>query len=174
MTEVGPTPEDQASAGHRAGRVLVVEDNIANLVAVRMVEKLGYRANVAANGTEALDPGRDRYDAVLMDCQMPEMDGFEATREIRRREGADGHTPIIAMTASALAGDRERCLAAGMDDYISKPFRADELAAALQRWVPTPRGEAGTATATGAAVRRSPAGGPRYRGPGKRRRARRG
>jgi two-component system, sensor histidine kinase and response regulator len=135
VREEGPTEADQAS--HRWARVLVVEDNIANLkVAVRMVEKLGYRADVAANGVEAVRVlGDVRYDAVLMDCHMPEMDGFEATRAIRRNEPDGRHTPVIAMTASALSGDRERCLAAGMDDYISKPIKLHVVAAVLERWL---------------------------------------
>jgi two-component system, sensor histidine kinase and response regulator len=126
---------DQAS--HRWARLLVVEDNVANLkVAVRMVEKLGYRADVAANGIEAVRAlGELRYDAVLMDCHMPEMDGFEATRAIRRNEPEGRHTPVIAMTASALSGDRERCLAAGMDDYVSKPIKMHVVAAVLERWL---------------------------------------
>jgi signal transduction histidine kinase/CheY-like chemotaxis protein len=128
---------DSSDASHRWARVLVVEDNAANLkVAVRMVEKLGYRADVAGNGKEAVGVlDRVRYDAVLMDCQMPEMDGYEAAREIRRHEPQGRHTPIIAMTASALAGDRERCLAAGMDDYISKPVKLHIVAAVLERWL---------------------------------------
>jgi two-component system sensor histidine kinase/response regulator len=131
------TTTDSSDASHRWARVLVVEDNAANLkVAVRMVEKLGYRADVAGNGKEAVGVlDRVRYDAVLMDCQMPEMDGYEAAREIRRHEPQGRHTPIIAMTASALAGDRERCLAAGMDDYISKPVKMHIVAAVLERWL---------------------------------------
>jgi CheY-like chemotaxis protein len=122
---------------HRWARILVVEDNAANLkVAVRMIERLGYRADVAGNGSEALEIlGRMQYDAVLMDCQMPELDGYEATREIRRSEKDGRHLPIIAMTASAMAGDRERCLAAGMDDYISKPVKLHIVAAVLERWL---------------------------------------
>src|SRR6202162_689088 len=108
-------PPDRARPG---SRVLVVEDNAANLkVTVRMVERLGYRADVAANGAEAVSIlEKVQYDAVLMDCQMPEMDGYEATRSIRANEAAGLHVPIIAMTAAALAGDRERCLAAGESD----------------------------------------------------------
>jgi signal transduction histidine kinase/DNA-binding response OmpR family regulator len=129
------TPPNQAA--HRWARLLVVEDNVANLkVAVRMVEKLGYRADVAANGIEAVRVLSEmQYDAVLMDCHMPEMDGFDATREIRKNEPAGRHTPVIAMTASALSGDRERCLAAGMDDYISKPIKMHVVAAVLERWL---------------------------------------
>jgi signal transduction histidine kinase/CheY-like chemotaxis protein len=119
-------------------RVLVVEDNAVNqMVAARLLEKLGCRVDVAANGREAVEmvcllP----YDAIFMDCQMPEMDGFEATQEIRRREGSSVHCPIIAMTANAMQGDRERCLDAGMDDYVSKPIRKPDLIEALERRLP--------------------------------------
>ncbi len=130
-------PASAAPARPSGPCVLVAEDSRINQqVACGVLERLGYRAEVANNGLEALDAlGRGAYAAVLMDCQMPSIDGYTATVEIRRREGQARRTPIIGLTASAMKGDRERCLAAGMDDYIAKPFRADELAAALERWV---------------------------------------
>ena len=117
-------------------RILVVDDNIVNQkVAVKTLERLGYRVDVAANGLEAVEAlTQIPYDLVFMDCQMPEMDGFEATRKIRDSEGDDRHTPIIAMTAGAMDGDREMCLAAGMDDYISKPVDQKQLSRVLDTY----------------------------------------
>ena len=119
------------------GHILVVEDNASNqLVAVGILRLLGYRADVASDGTEALEAlDRAEYDAILMDCQMPEMDGFTATREIRRREGPGRHTPVIAMTAGASDSDRDQCLSAGMDDFLSKPVKPRDIDAMLRRWV---------------------------------------
>ena len=106
------------------------------LLELRMVYHLGYRAHTMANGLEALAAcARRRYDLVLMDLQMPEMDGFEATREIRRRVPAERQPKIIALTANALPGDRELCLAAGMDAYITKPIKTHELADAIRRTI---------------------------------------
>ncbi|MEQ1874417.1 MAG: response regulator [Ilumatobacteraceae bacterium] len=116
--------------------LLVVEDNTVNQqVVVMMLMKQGHRVHVVSNGQEAIAAVADSpYEAVFMDCQMPVMDGYAATRAIRTMEGPDRHTPIIAMTAGVMVGDRERCVAAGMDDYIAKPLRMPELLAVLRRW----------------------------------------
>ena len=123
-----------------AARLLVVEDNLVNQrLALRLLEKLGHRVELAGNGLEAVRlAGAVAYDAIFMDCQMPELDGFEATRRIRAAEAPGRRVPIVAMTANALQGDRERCLEAGMDDYLTKPVRPGELAAVLARWLPDP------------------------------------
>jgi PAS domain S-box-containing protein len=117
-------------------RALIAEDNVANQkVATRLLEKLGCRVDVAATGAEAVRMLRLlSYDIVFMDCQMPEMDGFEATREIRRQKGLNRKVPIVAMTANAMAGDREECLAAGMDDYVAKPVEMENIIEMLTRW----------------------------------------
>jgi len=122
-------------------RVLVAEDNAVNQkVAVRMLERLGLRPDVAGNGREALQMcAMLPYALIFMDCEMPEMDGYAATAEIRKRQGSDGRVAIIAMTADAMDGARERCLAAGMDDYIAKPVRLGEMIESLKKWVPKVR-----------------------------------
>jgi CheY-like chemotaxis protein len=135
-----PPQADPAAQGDRRRlRILLAEDNAVNQrLAVSLLEKRGHHVVVVSNGREAVaafDGGR--YDAILMDVQMPEMDGFEAAATIRTREAATGtHTPIVAMTAHALKGDRERCLSAGMDAYVSKPLRPDELFRVLDGRVP--------------------------------------
>jgi CheY-like chemotaxis protein len=117
--------------------VLVVEDNPVNQkVAVHLLEARGCRVDVAGNGRAGLEAvARADYALVFMDCQMPELDGYEATAELRAREGARRHTPIIAMTAGAMTGEREKCLAVGMDDYITKPVTGEVLDAVLERWL---------------------------------------
>ena len=119
-----------------SARVLVVEDNIVNQkMAVRMLDKMGCRVDVAANGLEAMERiETSTYDLIFMDCQMPEMDGYETTAAIRRRSNGSKHIPIIAMTAHAMQGDREKCLQAGMDDYISKPIRKEGLSEIVRKW----------------------------------------
>ncbi len=132
-------PAAERTATAASPLVLVVEDSPVNrLVAVHVLERCGFRSHVVNDGREALGAlSTQRYDAVLMDCQMPDIDGYEATRELRRREaGRARHTPVIAMTAHAMAGDREKCLDAGMDDYIAKPVRSQTLVDVLRRWIP--------------------------------------
>lgn len=135
----------EARTGLR-GRVLVVDDNPVNRkVAARLVEKLGYSVDIAANGREAIDAvARSKYNAVLMDCHMPEINGLQAAAEIRRREASGTHLPIIAMTASATEDDRAMCLAAGMDDFVSKPVQGKTVAEVLALWVASPEGRSGT------------------------------
>jgi CheY-like chemotaxis protein len=125
-------------SGSEGVHVLIAEDNLLNQkLALKMMEKLGCRADLAGNGREALRMiERGRYDLVFMDCQMPDMDGYEASAIIRRREKeSGGHLPIIAMTAHAMTGDRDKCMEAGMDDYISKPIRREEILQAISKWV---------------------------------------
>jgi PAS domain S-box-containing protein len=142
-------PVEPPDAGTSEGKparnlILVVDDNAVNLhVALGQLESHGYVAEVVSNGRDALAAlARRRYDLVLMDCQMPVMDGFQATQEIRRREGRSRHTIVVAMTAYALEGDRQKCLAAGMDDYIGKPIRGAELDRVIRRWLRRPAGDA--------------------------------
>ncbi len=129
----GPHPPRSAPA---QARVLLVEDNAVNQrLALRLLEKLECRADLAGNGREALEMvAKLPYDLVFMDCQMPEVDGYEATRLIRASDTPAARVPIVAMTANAMRGDREKCLAAGMDDYVSKPIKADDLGRMLERW----------------------------------------
>ncbi|HXF92887.1 MAG TPA: response regulator [Nitrospiraceae bacterium] len=143
-------------ASPRSPRVLVAEDNPVNQVlTVKMLERLGYRANVVSNGREAVHAiQQDSYDAILMDVQMPDMDGLEATQRIRAWEASNGpreasraepgagrstglRIPIITITANAMPGDRDRCLAAGADDYLAKPMKSEDLRAVLERWIPS-------------------------------------
>ncbi len=141
-------PEDWIAAGEalpegtvlpsHASRILIAEDNPVNqLVVLEQLKSLGFAATAVSNGIEALAALEETdYDLVLMDCQMPEMDGYEATRRMRQKNGARWRVPVIALTAHAMRGDREKCLDAGMNDYIAKPFRVETLSQVLVRWLP--------------------------------------
>ena len=144
-TQPAVTPPTSGPTDTSRGSVLLVEDNPTNrLVASRMIEKLGYAVEVAENGREAVDAVTEtvtgsslkRFAVIFMDCQMPVMDGYEATQAIRTLEGDERHTPIVAMTAAAMTGDREACIAAGMDDYLAKPIRPELVRAAMAKWAP--------------------------------------
>jgi two-component system sensor histidine kinase/response regulator len=161
-----PAPEDEAAVPapdparapkgrrDRPLRVLLAEDNLANQRVTRaQLQRLGCDVDVVGGGREAVAAvSRRRYDVVLMDCQMPGVDGFAATREIREREGGAAGVPIVALTANALRGDRERCLAAGMDDYLAKPAELASLREVLNRHARAAR----MASKTGAAAGRHP------------------
>jgi PAS domain S-box-containing protein len=135
QSEAGKQRMDAEMADRHPLRILLAEDNVVNQkLALRLLQGMGYRADVAANGLEAVESiARQPYDVVLMDVQMPEMDGLEASRQINRRWGIQERPRIVAMTANAMQGDRELCLAAGMDDYLTKPIRLSDLVAALYR-----------------------------------------
>ncbi|MEW6057924.1 MAG: response regulator [Bdellovibrionota bacterium] len=146
QTMSGPLEETQTTAIPRQAesqkqahpaKILIVEDNTTNRrIAVMQLEELGYVADAVTNGLEALAAlEKTNYDIILMDCQMPEMDGFQATAAIRKKEENSRHTVIIAMTANALEGDREQCLEAGMDDYLTKPTKVQNLRFTLERWL---------------------------------------
>ncbi len=137
-TERSPTGAVSLKAlAARPAKILLAEDNDINrMIAVALLRDAGHQVEVAVDGREAIEAClRGGYDLALMDCQMPNIDGFEATREIRRREGAGRRLPIVALTASSLAGDREKCLEAGMDDHLGKPIDPDQMSATLARWL---------------------------------------
>ncbi|HEX7786949.1 MAG TPA: response regulator, partial [Methylomirabilota bacterium] len=149
---------DPGMAARLPLRILLAEDNVVNQkLALRLLAQMGYRADLAGNGLEALDAvERQTYDVVLMDVQMPEMDGLEASREIHRRSAGRTRPRIVAMTANAMQGDRDLCVAAGMDDYVAKPIRVEELVSALERC--HLRAEGLDSTPAGSPAREAPAG----------------
>jgi CheY-like chemotaxis protein len=140
---VATAKRPQKIGASRPARVLLAEDNALNrTVAIAVLQKASHTVQIAENGVEAVKALRDgTFDMILMDCQMPEMDGFAATAAIRELESSDprrGHVPIIALTANAMEGDRERCLAAKFDDYLAKPFKQQDLLAMVERWTAQP------------------------------------
>jgi CheY-like chemotaxis protein len=128
-----------AARTHSEHRILLAEDNLVNQkVAIRTLERLGYRVDAVGDGRAAIEAWESgRYDLILMDCQMPELDGYEATREIRRLEGGRSRIPVVALTAHAMKGADEECAAAGMDGYLTKPIDRAQLASCLQKFLPT-------------------------------------
>ncbi|MEI6874143.1 MAG: response regulator, partial [Spirochaetota bacterium] len=141
---IGDSPLETPPEPRRSrARILLAEDNATNqFVALKILEKIGYKADAVADGSEVLAAlALIPYDLILMDCQMPGMDGFESTRQIRTLPAPAGTIPIIAMTANAMRGDRERCIEAGMDDYLSKPVEPGKLAALLGKWLPAVEAE---------------------------------
>jgi CheY-like chemotaxis protein len=135
INEISGKKTTRDRQGDRREKILLAEDNVVNQkVALKQLQKLGFKADVAGNGLEVLDAVQKiPYDIIFMDCMMPEMDGYEATRKIRAMSGGIASLPIVAMTANAMQGDREKCLEAGMNDYIGKPVRIEELKSALER-----------------------------------------
>ena len=127
-------PSDTVDLGLR---LLLVEDNVINQrVATGLLSKIGYTVDVAPDGAEAIELIQEQaYDLILMDCQMPVMDGYEATRRIRKMPVPTCNTPIIAMTANAMKGDREKCISAGMDDYVTKPINAGRMKSLIRSWI---------------------------------------
>jgi CheY-like chemotaxis protein len=141
MDQTQEAQKQQAVVSDR--RVLVAEDNVINQKLIsRILKSLGYASEIASNGKEALSKVQtERYDIVFMDVQMPEMDGYEASRQILHTVPKDRRPVIIAMTAYALQGDRERCLEAGMDDYLSKPILINDVRRCLEKWIEILNGE---------------------------------
>jgi CheY-like chemotaxis protein len=136
-TSASHAPVDEAAAKPSGkGRVLIVEDNPINQrVAAILVSKLGFTTDLAGHGGEAVEMvQKQNYDLILMDCQMPVMDGFEATRAIRKMTGSNSRTPIIAVTANVASGQREKCLEAGMNDYVPKPINREVLEKVIDKW----------------------------------------
>jgi len=138
LSPLRKAPATAAVPSQSRGRVLIVEDNPINQrVAVILANKLGFVADVANDGSEALNMVRDQhYTLILMDCQMPVMDGFEATKAIRALDTPVAQVPIIALTANVMEGQRDKCLAAGMNDYLPKPINKDVLSKAVDKWIP--------------------------------------
>ncbi len=147
LAEIAAAATSRVAGRDATPRVLLAEDNEINqMVAVNVLEKCGYHVDLAQTGREAVEMSRrGRYQAIFMDCRLPELDGYSAASEIRRLEAADRHTPIIAITAHTMRGDREKCLAAGMDEYIAKPLRRETLELVLRRALPRADAETGIA-----------------------------
>jgi CheY-like chemotaxis protein len=139
QSQRGAGVREERPAAASATPVLLAEDDAINqLVARQLLERAGCEVEVASGGLQAVELNKiNDYSVIFMDCQMPDMDGYEATRAIRLQEGSTRHTPIVAITAHTMKGDRERCLACGMDDYLSKPLRLHDLDRVLQEHVPT-------------------------------------